>query len=150
MWDINNLGIKWPVRAFLHSEVEGLDGDEPGHDVHRNVQVLHCGKTITDVHDEHISALGEDRWDDQAHASLLASMSDFIVTEQNLDKRRNIKYAALVDVLLGEGVNVVEHRCGRGVWTVGQFDHMTMVWRALDGEYHFCRQNISLLYLEKG
>lgn len=42
-------------------------------------------------------------------------MSDFSVTEQNLDKRRHIKYAALVDVLLGEGVDVVEDRRGRGV-----------------------------------
>lgn len=150
MWDINNLSINWPGKTFLHSEIEGLDWDEPGHDVHRNVQVLHGGKTVTDVHNEHISALEEGRWDDQAHASLLNRMSDCSVTKQNLDKRRHVKYAALVDVLLGEGVDVVEDRRGCGVWTVGQFDHMTMVGRAPDGEYHFRRQNIRLLHLKKG
>lgn len=150
MRDINNLGINWSGKTFLHSEVEGLNGDEPGHDVHRNAQLLHGGKTVTDVHNKHISALEEDRWDDQAQASLIDRMSDFSVTEQNLDKRRHIKYAALVDVLLGEGVDVVKDRRGCGVWAVGQFDHMTMVGRDPDGEYHFHRQNISLLHLRKG
>lgn len=42
-------------------------------------------------------------------------MSDLGMTEKNLDKRRHIKNAALVDVLLGEGVDIVEHRRGRGV-----------------------------------
>lgn len=150
MRDINNLSGNWSGKTFLHSEVEGVDGDEPGDNVHRNVQVLHGGKTVTDVHNEQISALEEDRWDDQAHASRLDWMSDFRVTEQNLHKRRNIKYAALVNVLLGEGVDVVEDFWRRGVWTIGQFDHMTMVWRSPDGEYHFRRQNISLLHLKKG
>lgn len=150
MRDIDNLGINWPRKTFLHSEVEGLDGDEPGHDVHRNAQVFYTGKTITDVHDEHISALEEGRWDDQASAPLLDPMFNFSTKEQNLDKHGHIKDAALVDVLLGEGVDVIEDRRGRGVWTVGQFDHMTMVWRAPDGEYHFRRQNIRLLHLKKG
>lgn len=74
-------------------------------------------------------------------------MSDLNPTEQNLDERRHVKNAALVDVLLGEGVDVVEDGRGRRVRTVGQFDHMTVGRRALNGEHHFRRQNISLLHL---
>lgn len=62
MRDINNLGVNRPGETFLHGEIEGLDGDEPWHDVHRNVQVLHGGKTVTDIHGEDISALEGDRW----------------------------------------------------------------------------------------
>lgn len=147
MRDINDLGINWPGKSFLHTEIEGLDGDEPGDDVHRNVQVLHGGKTITDVHGEDVSALEKDRGNDWPRASILERMSDLNPTEQNLDEGRHVKNAALVDVLLGEGVDVVEDRRGRGVRTVGQFDHMTMGRKALNGEHHFRRQNISLLHL---
>lgn len=115
MRDINNLGINWPGKSFLHTEIEGLDGDEPGHDVHGNVQVLHGGKTITDVHGEDISALEKDRGNDRSGASILERMSDLNPTEQNLDEGRHVKNAALVDVLLGEGVDVVEDRRGRCV-----------------------------------
>lgn len=59
MWDVNDLCVNCPAEAFLHWKVEGLDGDEPWHDVHRNVQVLHCCKTITDIHCEGVIALKE-------------------------------------------------------------------------------------------
>lgn len=57
MHNINNVCGNCPTEAFLHSKVEGLQGDEPGHDVHGDVQVLHCRKTITDIHCEAVIAL---------------------------------------------------------------------------------------------
>lgn len=71
MRDINKLGINRPGKSFLHAEIEGLDGDEPGQDVHGNVQVLHGGEAVTDVHGEDISALGKDRGNDRPRASTL-------------------------------------------------------------------------------
>lgn len=57
MWNVDNLLINLPAEAFLHGKVEGLNRDDPGHNVHRNMQVLHCGKTIADIHCEDIIAL---------------------------------------------------------------------------------------------
>lgn len=59
MWDVYYLSINDSAEAFLHSKVEGLDGDESGHNVHRDPQVLHCVKAITDVHCEGIITLKE-------------------------------------------------------------------------------------------
>lgn len=57
MRDVDNLCVDHPAEAFLHCEVEGNEGDEPGHDVHRDVQVLHRGKTVTDINGEGVIAL---------------------------------------------------------------------------------------------
>lgn len=61
MWDVYNVCINYSAEAFLHGEVEGFEGDEAGNNVHRDLQVLHCGKTITDIHCEGVIALGK-RW----------------------------------------------------------------------------------------
>ena len=59
MQDVQDLRIDCPALALLHREVEGLDGDDPGDDVHGDVQVLHRGETITDIYCEVIFALKE-------------------------------------------------------------------------------------------
>lgn len=59
MRDVNDLGVDRPAEAFLHREVEALDGDELGHDAHRDVQVLHCRETVADIHREGVGALKE-------------------------------------------------------------------------------------------
>lgn len=59
MWNVNDLSVNCSAEALLYCKIEGLDGDEPGHDVQRNVQVLHCCKTITDFHCEGIISLKE-------------------------------------------------------------------------------------------
>lgn len=59
MRDVYNFCINLSVEALPHCEVEDLNGDEPRHDVHRDLQVLHGVKTVADVHSEGVIALDE-------------------------------------------------------------------------------------------
>lgn len=59
MWDVYNFFINHSVETFLHCKVGDVERDEPGQDVHGDLQVLHGGKTITDIHCKGIIALKE-------------------------------------------------------------------------------------------
>lgn len=67
----------------------------------------------------------------------------------NLDGCGNVENEPLIDVLLSEGVNVVEDRRGCAVRAVCHLDHMTETRGLFNGEHHLCRHNISLVHLKQ-
>lgn len=115
--DVDDLRVDHPAEAFLHREVEGLQWDEAWHDIHGYFQVFHCGETVADVHREGIISLREtdesltysDTWEyDLFHDSV----NDVTI---NLDGCRDVEDAPLINVVLSEGVNVVENWRGCAV-----------------------------------
>lgn len=68
----------------------------------------------------------------------------------HLDGSRDVENAALVHVILGEGMDVVQDGCGRALVAVavGQLDHVAQFRKLLDGEHHLSGHNVSLLHLE--
>lgn len=67
----------------------------------------------------------------------------------NLDGCGNVENEPLINVLLSEGVNVVEDRGGCAVGAVCHLDHMTETRGLFNGEHHLCRHNISLTHLKQ-
>lgn len=66
----------------------------------------------------------------------------------NLNECGHIKNAPLINVLLSEGVNVVEDGRGCAVRAVREFDHMAETRRPFNGENHFYGQDTSLIHLK--
>lgn len=70
---------------------------------------------------------------------------------RHLDGGGDVEDAALVHVVLGEGVDVVQDGRGRALAAaaaVGQLDHVAQTRKLLDGEHHLSGHNVSLLHLK--
>lgn len=136
-----------------------MDGNELRHDVHRDAQVLHRSKTVADINCEGVIALkgmevqisyrytkNRPRASDSRGPFL--STSHIGVSERtiNLKGCRHIEDVSPINVLLSEGVDVVEDR---RACAVSQFDQVAEKRKSCNDEHHFHWKNIGLLHLKR-